>query len=160
MVTRDSPLDEIKDFVRGCLSEMYDQDDPILERNSGRGVSERAIVFRFAHYLQLGLPDYFVDCDYNSSFEGYVTPDGRFFYTYKHGKPIEDENGKIVNRFVDVIVHTRIPSPENDFICFEVKKWNNTKRKDFAKDERNLKILSSKYGYIYGFHLIIHKTKS
>jgi hypothetical protein len=152
MVSRNSSLDEIKGLVKECLSQVYAEEGGIFERNDGDGVCERSIVFRFAHYLQNKLfPDYFVDCDFNSSFER-----GREI----RGKRIENVDGPAKERFVDIIVHKRDSHPQNDLICFEIKKWNNTNREAINKDKNNLRVLTSQYGYIYGFHISIHKVKT
>jgi len=146
-VSRNSSLDEIKGLVKECLGQLYAEEGGILKRNNGRGVCERSIVFRFAHYLQNKLsPDYFVDCDFNSSFER-----GRAI----RGKPIGN-----VDRFVDIIVHKRDSHPQNDLICLEIKKWNNTSRTAINKDENNLRVLTYEYRYKYGFHISIHKVKT
>lgn len=148
MISRNPSLNEIKGLVKECLNQLYDTDSPILERNNGRGVCERSIVFRFAHYLQKIIPDYFVDCDFNSS------------YREEGGKPIENKDGTVTKRFIDIIVHKRNPNTTNDLICFEIKKWNNTNSKEIEKDRNNLRVLTSEYGYIYGFHITLHKVKT
>lgn len=160
MVSRKSSLREIKKIVKGCLNQLYKKDSFILERNNGKGVCERAIVFRFAHYLQNKISGFFVDCDFNSSFEGYFGAQGNITGIERHGKPIENEDGTVTKRFVDIIVHKRDYNSRNDLICFEIKKWNNTNKNEIKKDRNNLRILTSKYGYIFGFHVSIHKTKT
>lgn len=159
MISRNSSLDEIKNVLKECLNQLYNSDSFILEKNSGRGVCERSIVFRFAHYLQNGISNYFVDCDFNSSFIGYYDNNGELIATEREGKPIQNEDGTITKRFVDIIVHKRDYVPQNDFLCFEIKKWNNTNREYLMKDRNNLRILTSQYGYTFGFHIIIHKIK-
>lgn len=160
-LSRHSPMSRFAELVRDCLEELYNKDENILRRNDGNGICERSIVFRFAHYLQQKFEGrYFVDCDFNSSFEGRFGPDGRWSFRDVHGKPIGDPDGKVTNRFVDIIVHKRDRDLENDLICFEVKKWNNRNSRDFAKDENNLRYLTSRYGYAYGFHVTIHRIKS
>jgi len=160
MVSRGSTLDEIKALVRECLSILYTEDKFILERNSGKGVCERCIVFRFAHYLQNKIPDYFVDCDFNSSFKYYRDSRGTTTGRERHGKPIENEDGSVTERFVDIIVHKRDYNTQNDLICFEIKKWNNGNSKEINKDKNNLRVMTSRYGYIYGFYISIHRIKA
>lgn len=159
MISRDSTIDEIKDVVRGCLSELYDRDTYVLERNKGKGICERSIVFRFAHYLQNRIQDYFVDCDFNSSFETHFDKERGVWGREREGKPIENEDGTMTKRFVDIIVHKRDWEGENDLICFEIKKWNNTKAEDIKKDRNNLRVLTSRYGYVCGFHITIHRVR-
>jgi hypothetical protein len=162
MVSRNSSLDETKGLVKKCLSQLYAEDTFILERNNGKGVCERSIVFRFAHYLQNGIPNYFVDCDFNSSFENYIDSRGNTAGRERHGKPIENEDGSVTKRFVDIIVHKRDYSTrtQNDLVCFEIKKWNNTNPGEINKDKNNLRVMTSRYGYIYGFYISIHKVKT
>lgn len=159
MVSRHSTLNEIKNLVKETISQLYEKDHFLFERNKGKGVCERSIVFRFAHYLQIRIPDFFVDCDFNSSYEAYINPDGRVIGRERQGKPITNEDGTITKRFVDIIVHKRDFRTINDLICFEIKKWNNTNADDINKDKNNLRVLTSTYGYIYGFHISFHREK-
>jgi len=157
MICRNSSLDEIKRLIRGSLHKVYDTDASLFERNAQHGISERCLVFRFAHYLQNRLNDFFVDCDFNSSFEGYADAQGRFRSRERHGKLIRNLDGTTTGRFVDIIVHKRdFTTPSNDFICFELKKWNNSVK---PKDKNNLRRMTSDYGYKYGFLIIFGRTK-
>ena len=147
-LSQDSSLGDILSVIKHCLDKLYTQDDCLFERNDGKGISERCLVFRFAHYLQnviLDL-DLFVDCDFNSSFD-------------KSGKPIKNPDGTYTRRFVDIIVHKRDNKPCNNFLCFEIKKWNNYKNRN--KDRNNLDKLTTSdiYKYKYGFHIILGETK-
>jgi hypothetical protein len=142
-------LEGIKEKVRQCLRTLYDRDAMLFERNSGRGVCERCLVFRFAMYLQEVFPEFFVDCDYNSAVEN-----GRDL----RGKPITNRDGTTTKRFVDIIVHKRRTVGQSDFICFEIKKWNNNCQQDSMKDRNNLRVLTSEYRYQYGFHLVLGRT--
>lgn len=161
MISRESSLDEIKVLIRECLEQLYMQDDLLFYRNNRRGTCERCLVFRFAHYLQNKLSDFFVDCDFNSSFEGLIGQNGKFYQvTERHGKQIQNEDGTVTKRFVDIIVHKRVFDGNNDFICFEIKKWNNKSLKEIAKDTNNLKRLTSDYGYRYGFYLSFGDTQA
>jgi len=143
-----SSLNDIKVVIKQCISQLYTKDEVLFERNEGKGVCERSLVFRFAHYLQNKIHNhFFVDCDFNSSSAG-------------NGKPIVNEDGTKTKRFIDIIVHKRDFNIQNNFLCFEFKKWNNNKTKETIKDINNLVRLTSHYGYIYGFHIILHKNKS
>lgn len=160
MISRDSTLDEIKELVKECLTQLYSQDMAILRRNNGRGVCERSIVFRFAHYLQNRTTDYFVDCDFNSSFEFSVGPQGVVIAKERDAKPIQNTDGSVTPRFVDIIVHKRDHNVQSNLICFEIKKWNNTRREEVNKDKNNLRVMTSRYGYIYGFQISLHKERA
>ncbi len=143
-------IEEIKNKIKQCLEILYQNDSILFKRNDGKGLCERCIVFRFAHYLQNTFSDYVVDCDFNSSVDN-----GRNI----SGKPIPNpDKTTSIDRLIDIIVHRRTFCEGNDFICFEIKKWNNSKRQDIEKDKNNLKVLTSEYGYQYGFHLIFGKT--
>ena len=143
-------LDEIKSKIKECLEKLYQTDSLLFKRNKGKGLCERCIAFRFALYLQEKFPAYFVDCDFNSALVN-----GRQI----SGKPIPESDGRTpTKRFIDIIVHKRTAETDTDFICFEIKKWNNSKEDSIDKDKNNLKVLTSKYGYEYGFHLILGKT--
>lgn len=144
-------LNIINSKIINCLNKLYTEDKILFLRNKEQGLCERCLVFRFAHYLQDEFEEYFVDCDFNSS-----SING----TERSQKTIRNQNGSgSKKRFIDIIVHKRTLNSNDDFICFEIKKWNNQKKKDFKKDENNLKILTSDYGYKYGFHLIFGKNQ-
>jgi hypothetical protein len=145
-----SECQEIKRKIIYALSKLYLDDACLFTRNEGRGLSERCIVFRFAHYLQYEIKDYFVDCDFNSSY-------------YKNqqvsGKRIKDVGDKTATkRFIDIIVHKRTGNNLENLACFEIKKWNNSNKKSINKDLNNLVILTGNYGCKYGFHIIFGKT--
>lgn len=143
-------LGEIKEKIRNCLEKLYEEDAVLFDRNNGRGLCERCLVFRFGIYLQQAFPDYFVDCDFNSS-----QINGRA----ESGKPITNLDGTSTKRFVDIIIHRRNFPQNNDFICFEIKKWNNNTSRTRAKDLNILRGLTSEYGYRYGFYIILGKKK-
>ena len=136
---------KIKTSIIDALDELYKEDPCLFSRNSGRGLAERCIVFRFAHYLQNKFENDFVDCDFNSSL------------FCKAKKPIKKSNGKLVGRFIDIIIHKR--DFDSNLVCFEIKKWNNKRTGGLEKDQNNLRELTCQYGYKYGFHIILGKKK-
>lgn len=143
-------LEQIKEKIKKCLRKLYTQDAVLFERNQSKGLCERCLVFRFGLYLQKEFPNHFVDCDFNSA--SVNSRDVR-------GKPITDTDGRTsTNRFVDIIIHKRTTQTNTDFICFEIKKWNNYDKEATEKDKNNLKVLTSEYGYKYGFYLILGKS--
>lgn len=151
MISINSSLDEIKELVKHCLNRLYSTDEELFRRNNGEGVSERSIGFRLAHYLQNKIgDDFFVDCDYNSSDRG---------GTDTSGKPISNPDGSVNERFIDIIIHKRELGNEDNLVCIEIKKWNNRDKDEFEKDRNNLRVLTSQYGYRYGFHITIHKDR-
>ncbi len=143
-------LDEIKTKIKSCIEKLYRQDEILFTRNKGKGLCERCMVFRFALYLQKKFPEYFVDCDFNSAVEngGNIS-----------GKPITNSDGTITPRFVDIIIHRRtFERGSNDFVCFEIKKWNNYDKEASTKDKNNLRGLTSEYDYQFGFYIVLGKT--
>ena len=151
-------LTRYKFYIKDCLSCLYRNESILFDSN----LSERCMVFRFAYLLQKKFDKvykqtnrYFVDCDYNSSVFYMGKKSKR-----KQGKQITDWNsGKQVKRFIDIIIHRRNKENADNLICFEIKKWNNKKKEGLKKDENNLKILTSQYGYKFGFHIILEKQK-
>jgi|GEM_PF-3056722 len=163
MVSRRSSLGDIKNFVKACLSKVYTKDSDLFCRNQGRGVSERCVVFRFAYYLQCRLTQFFVDCDFNSSYHGHFE-NGNIVWEHRNGKPITNPDGTVTYRFVDIIIHKRNNFEKNqanqsDFLCFEIKKWNNRNKKQIGKDKNNLHVMTSEYGYVYGFFINFGRDK-
>ncbi len=150
----------IKKQVKGCVEKLYQTDGFLFRRNSGRGICERGLTFRFAYYLQNNFDSYFVDCDFNSSFIGEVNNTGNIVRIERSGKLIRNEDGSETKRFVDIIIHKRDYNARNDFICFEIKKWNNNGEQERNKDYNNLRRLTLDYGYFYGFHIILGKTQN
>jgi hypothetical protein len=156
-------LNSIKSRTKQVLNDLYNIDEFLFKVNEGRGASERCIVFRLAMYLQQNFPSYYVDCDFNSSFSYYLDENGKYIGRENSGKPIKNPDGSSTARFVDIIIHKRNFTghngslPNNDFICFEIKKNDNYDGRN--KDLNNLKELTSNYGYLYGFHLILGKHK-
>lgn len=153
-------LNEIKAYIRNCLNQLYTNDKYLFERNKGKGICERGLVFRFAHYLQNKIEDYYVDCDFNSSFEWNLDENGNEIIQERTGKVIQNRDDSSTKRFVDIILHKRDPETNNDYICFEFKKWNNNKADQREKDFNNLRKLTSEYGYEFGFHIVLGKTKN
>lgn len=147
-------LEKYIERIQNSLNILYDKEIDLFENN----LSERAIVFRFAYHLQKQIEnDYFVDCDYNSS---YILEN--WCYIAREGKKIVNPDWSLTWRFIDIIVRSsRVPDDNNtDIICFECKKWSNIYNKEgVEKDKNNLKVLTTTYGYEYWFHLIFWKEK-
>ncbi len=136
-------LEQIKELVKSCLRELYSERGDLFIKNKGRGISERCLVFRLAFHLQKHIDDYFVDCDYNSSLVLYINPrTGERRVKRISGKPVV-HNGTSKKRFIDIIVHKRNDNPDDDFLCFEIKKWNNSHENSREKDLNNLRVLTT-----------------
>lgn len=162
----ENEIENIKTKIKNALDTLYDNDSLLFILNDGEGVSERCIVFRFAMYLQELFPDYYVDCDFNASWNYELLNDGKYHGTKVNGKLIEDSDGSLRHRFPDIIVHKRdypeicdpfVNETLGDLFCLEIKKSNNYK--DREKDWNVLQKMTSSYTYKYGFHLILGKKK-
>jgi hypothetical protein len=99
--------------------------------------------------------EFFVDCDFNSSFYRETDSEGNPRFVERSGKPIGN-----TKRYIDIIIHKRDFDTINDFLCFEIKKWNNKNLREFRKDQNNLRVLTSEYGYRYGFHITIDRERN
>ena len=146
-------------FIKVCLDELYSKEKFLFDNN----LCERCLVFRLAHHLQIKFNKdyfterYFVDCDYNSSC---YYDEGRRERKRRSGKLVPDQRiGKIKKRFIDIIVHKRESGRDSNLICFEIKKWNNCTAEGMKKDKNNLAVLTSQYGYSFGFYLILGKAE-
>ena len=156
--------DEVKlikciDIIKVCLDELYSKEKFLFDNN----LCERCLVFRLAHHLQIifnkeySAEGYFVDCDYNSSCN---YDEGRGDLKRSSGKPIPNQlSKKSKKRFIDIIVHKRESESDSNLICFEIKKWNNCTVEGMKKDKNNLAVLTSQYGYSFGFHLIFGEVE-
>ena len=157
---RDASDVQIQSLVKSCINKMYADDAFLFLRNNKRGVCERSLVFRLAYYLQSIIGDeFYVDCDFNSSFETETISDGTTVHRERSGKPILNADGTVTKRYVDIIVHRRDYNTDNDFICFEIKKWNNDSPKKRKKDLNNLKVLTTLYGYRLGFFIVLGRKR-
>ncbi|MBR9701836.1 hypothetical protein GOV13_02850 [Candidatus Pacearchaeota archaeon] len=153
-------LKKIQKKIQKCINLLYSIDAELFKRNSGKGVCERCLVFRFAHYLQNELGEnYSVDCDFNSS--SYLDKKGKVIKLPGKRFPELGSDGKmkLKRRFIDIIVHRRGSDSVGSFFCFEIKKWNNYNKKGIEKDKRNLRWLVRGYKYDYAFWLVLGKTK-
>lgn len=129
-------LAQIYQKINECLDKIYSERPSLFELVENKIRSERCLVFRLAHYIQNSFPNYFVDCDYNSHMQN-----GQRL----NEKPIQDSNGIVKNRLIDIIVHKRNNDEDADFICFEIKRWDNYSGR--SKDRNNLIKLTTTYNY-------------
>ncbi len=114
---------------------VYKNDKFLIEK----GLCERCIMFRFAHYLAGLYPDYDVDCEYNRH-KGNVK------------KIIEEKN-----IFPDIIIHKRGTDSEN-FAVIELKNETNISNDGRKTDKTKLQALTKSYNngekdslYNYGY---------
>lgn len=134
-------LREIKSKIDGALNELYAIDLFLIENN----LCERSINHRFSMHLQTIFKNHFVDCEYNIS--------------HLNGENNPKVVSNIHGNYIDIIVTKRDKNPKNDFLCFEVKKWNNTRGRE--KDVNNLIALTKgdRFCYKYGFYIIFGKNR-
>ncbi|MFA6145889.1 MAG: hypothetical protein WC697_00975 [Patescibacteria group bacterium] len=134
---------EINHKIKKALDELYKENPSLFDKN----LCERCINHRFATYLEqqnFG-EGYFVDCEYNKS----------HLHENTSAKRVLNPNGN----YIDIIITKRDGDYRNDFICFEVKRWDNYKNR--KKDRENLEILTAgvRFGYDYGFYIILGATR-
>lgn len=135
-------LKYIKIRINIALERLYKKDYFLIKN----GLCERTLNHRFAMYLEPLFRGRSVDCEYNvSHLEDRNTL-----------KRVTTENGN----YIDIVVRKRDRKPESDFVCFEVKKWDNLR--DREQDREKLRILTSgdRFCYKYGFFLVFGKTKN
>ena len=155
LVSNDKP---ILDRIQKSLKLLYKETPSLFIKNNQIGICERCLVFRFAYYIQEEFSEYFVDCDYNSNY--FLCIDrGKDRITETSAKQIKNKDGTFTNRFIDIIIHKRTSNLNDNFVCFEIKKWNNHNSKAYQKDINNLEVLTgSEFKYKWGFYIILGKT--
>ena len=154
----DVDYDAIMNLVMRCLDRLYSIDADLFRRNNGDAVCERCLVFRFAHYLQNEIDDYYVDCDFDSSYD-FDLEKGTYMPNATKQIPKQDGSTSDRSRYVDIIVHRREPNPKSDLFCIEVKKWNRGTPQEREEDLNKLAYLTSTYNYKLGFFLELGRTK-
>lgn len=162
-------LSEIKQKVDNVLDELYQNDLYLFEHD----LCERCISHKFANYLekQNFSGNLFVDCEYNRA------------YSKSNGgiKTKKITTNAAQGNYIDIVITKRNDNPDDDLVCFETKKWNNTDgEKGFNDDRNKLRILTGKklptdtkngeilkdehgdyycFDYKYGFFIIFGQTK-
>lgn len=135
--------DQIKQKIIKALDELYKEDAFLIDED----LCERCIAHRFVLHLEkqnFGR-GYFIDCEYNKSHLGKIT----------ESKIVSNPNGN----YIDVVITKRNKNPQDDLICFELKKRSNYQNRD--KDRENLEILTrgGTYCYDYGFYVIFGRER-
>jgi hypothetical protein len=121
-------LEELKSKIDLVLNKLYKNEIYLFEHN----LCERCINYKFALYLEeLFSKYYFVDSEYNRA------------YSKRNGgvgtKKITTQYGN----YVDIVITKRDDNPDHDFVCFEIKKWNNEGGEIAIEEDRNkLRILT------------------
>lgn len=135
-------LEEIRQKVDLALDKLYATDQFLIDND----LCEPSLNHRLAMYLQTLFPEHFVDCEYNRSHIGNDND-------LKRVTNLERGN------YIDIIVGKRDRNPDNDFICFETKKWSNGAHQ---ADREKLQVLTSggQFCYDYGFFIIYGRNRN
>lgn len=140
--------DSLEEVLKEAFITLYDKDIYLIhsEHNEGDNHgSERAIVFRFAHYLQNLLDKKNILTDFNLDYE--YNRDGY------NSKSLPD----LGNVIPDLIIHKR-GSNEDNFLIMEFKTyWNKDSEKDIQKISA---FMSKENKYKYKFGISVHLGKT
>ena len=139
--------------IKRAFEDLYDKDKYLIDNRphskfsdntkqlGKHHVGERAIVFRFAHYLQLEISKvqeyawYNLDCEYNRN----------------------GDDAKIVNNkktYPDMIIHKRVDNLHNLLVMEFKTYWNNDTKDDI---EKICGLMVGEYTYTYGMVVIINE---
>jgi hypothetical protein len=110
---------EITKAINRAVLRVYDQDKELIND----AVHEQTIVARIMHYLQLYMPDWKVDVEFNR--QG------------KNRDPKRDSIGKI--RKPDIVIHRRGPNGPNLAVILVKCEWNTQSREDDRQDAENIR---------------------
>ena len=105
-------------------------------------VNERSLTHKFAEYLQIGFPDWNVDCEYNR-----IGIDKKILEKFK--QKIDSDNAEGVTVYPDIIIHNR--GTKENLVVIEAKKTSST-AKDI--DEDKLKAFKEELGYKFAYKVI------
>lgn len=134
--------EKIECIIEKVLIKLYKNDKELI----GRGVCERAIVFRFGIYLQrimsrdIELNEYNLDCEYNRNMD-----DLKRTENYQNG------------RYPDLIIHKR-GSNLNNLLVIEFKKRNSSSSEDIKKIN-DFMSLNGEYKYRYGISIVLKEKE-
>ena len=148
-------IDKLKILINASLDELYANDYHLivnrpltdLGKDEEHHVGERAIVFRFAHYLQNLIEkdgtfnEFNLDCEYNRN--GVSTKKLPSF-----------PNGT----FPDVILHKR-GNNDNNILIIEVKTYWNKDQFNDCRKIMEFTQLSGQFGFLYGEAILLEKSR-
>ena len=149
---------KIDALVNSALDTLYENDkhlifnEPTSEKTNietgvGHHVGERAIVFRFAHYLQCllskdeTLSTYDLDCEYN-----------------RNGASAKSLKSFPNGTYPDVILHKR-GSNEGNLLVIEFKTYWNRNPKNDQKKIDEFTDSSGKYRFLCGYTICIERSR-
>ena len=141
-------------LIHSSLAELYSKDHYLIDNTPMNGeadgkhyVGERAIVFRFAHYLLSNIekmnvdPDLSLDCEYNRN--GCLN---KALPSFPRGV------------IPDVIIHKR-GSNDKNVLVMEFKTYWNDKQENDEEKIKELTDQQGKYKYAYGMTVLIGSDK-
>jgi hypothetical protein len=140
MTLENMDLEQIKEIVRGAITQLKATDPFLLTKDIG----ERAISHKLAVYLNDSFAGLDVDCEYN----GYAKSDNNKKYIVILRDKLDalrrlrdsDNNDELLKRsvFPDIIVHKR--GEDQNLLIIEIKKENNN---DTEYDREKIKRYTS-----------------
>ena len=152
---------ELYTAIKHAFEELYKNDIYLISHEPPAGeksntnllgkhyVGERAIVFRFAHYLQMELNRYQkyqcydLDCEYNRN-----RSDPKILPSFPNGA------------YPDLIIHKRSSNWHN-LLIMEFKAYWNDSKESLAKDLKKInEFMGHPYCYKYGLAVVIEKKLS
>ena len=126
---------DLQRIVATAIAEFTARDHYLLQFD----VNERSVSHRFALYLQMELPNWSVDCEYNRDMadpKALEPPD----------EPISWSDTKAKTVFPDVIVHRR--GTDDNLLVIEMKKTDSGDKANFDRDK--LRAYVAQFGYELG----------
>ena len=118
----------IEEIVDAAVARLVRNDFLLLEKD----VNERSVSHKLAEYLQLALPEWHVDCEYNRNHN--LTKQLEYLLP-SDPQPIGSLKARTV--YPDIVVHRR--NTNHNLLVIEVKKEANIEGDDEAKDKNKLK---------------------
>lgn len=139
-------------LIKTALDKVYKEQPNLIKTNSSNDElvhnNERAIVFRFGHYLielirqESSLTDYVVDVEYN-----------RLGYEIKR----LIANNVVEYIYPDLIVHKRVK--KDNLLVIEFKTWWNSNQTEDEAKIRKLIDPNGEYNYKYGLLVLLGKEE-
>jgi hypothetical protein len=132
---------DVEEKVNAALEALLKNDIFLLQND----VNERSVSHKLAEYLQVGFPEWHVDCEYNRDHERTK----QLEYTLP-SEPIDSLKARTV--YPDIIIHRR--STNHNLLVIEMKKEANIEGDDEEKDKNKLRaFLERPYSYQYGLFI-------
>lgn len=132
---------EIEEIVEAAVARLVRNDLLLLQQD----VNERSVSHKLAEYLQLALPEWHVDCEYNRDHD--LTKQLRYSSSCE---PANSLKARTV--YPDIVVHRR--NTNHNLLVIEMKKEANIVDDDKAKDENKLRaFVGEPFRYQHGLFI-------